>query len=152
MLPCKASHFWSLLQIPCVVQSCVLNNLDQLRVLCYTLPDCGVDERERERLGASSCAMRSTSSKSVDKLESRLKSCGAMRSTVTSSKAVGQLPCQPIPPKFGGWHFHPPNLGGEITPQFHPPFLFWWMKCLESKNGGHKNMQSKYERGFHQQF
>ena len=24
-----------------------------------------------------------------------------------------QEPCQPIPPNFGGWQFHPLNLGGQ---------------------------------------
>ena len=46
------------------------------------------------------------------------------------------------PPKFGGWN-HPP---------FSPPIFVLVDEMLGIKNGGHKNMQSKYERGFHQQF
>ena len=57
----------------------------------------------------------------------------------TSTPSKSRLPCQPIPPIFGGWPFCPPFLGGEITPHFHPPFSILEVNILQPKilkNGG----------------
>ena len=34
---------------------------------------------------------------------------------VMNLNCLQQEPCKPIPPKFGGWQIHTPNLGGGVS-------------------------------------